>query len=164
MLLDASFDGPVKTDYFALHRAFERPAYIEPAPPPDPAMTSALQATPPWCREAEHRLAWILSRLENWDGYGAARVGHETVRRAWSFLRDVMPPEGAAPDIGPTKDGQLQLDWHRSNADLEIRMRPTGEFEVSFEDLRSPDRSWDDLVTTDIRRVQDAIREISERT
>jgi len=162
MLLDASFDGPARVDYFALHRAFERPAYTESAPPADPAMTFALQTAPTWCGEAEKRLAWILSLPENWDGKGARRVEHETVRRAWSFLRSIMPTNAAAPDIGPTKDGQLLLEWHRQLADLEIRMRATGEFEVAFEDIREPERSWDDVVTVDIERVINAVREISE--
>jgi len=126
-------------------------------------MTSALQKAPGWCAEAEKRLAWILSLPGNWDGNGARRVEHETVRRAWSFLRAIMPADAAAPDIGPTKDGQLLLEWHRRSADLEIRMHPTGEFEVAFEDIRAPERSWDDVVTVDIERVIDAVREISER-
>jgi hypothetical protein len=163
MLLDASFDGPVKLDYFALHRSLERPAFIEPAPAPDPAMTSALQPAS-WCAEAERRLAWLLSLPENWDGYGASPIEHETVRRAWAFLRAVMPANALAPDIGPTKDGQLQFEWHRRTADLEIRMRSNGEFSVAFEDLSLPDRSWDGIVTTDLRRLLDIIREIPERT
>jgi hypothetical protein len=162
MLLEASFDGPVRVDYFALHRAFERPAYVESAPPADPAMTPTLLAAPRWCAEAEKRLAWVLSLPENWDGTGARRVGGEAVRRAWSFLSSIMPTEAPAPDIGPTKDGQLQLEWHRRSADLEIRMRPTGEFEVAFEDLDQPEQSWDDVVTVEIERVTDALRQISE--
>lgn len=161
--LDASFDG-ARSDYFALHRAFERPAFVEPAPPVDPAMTSPFQFAT-WCTGAELRLEWIFALPDNWDGYGAAHVEHETIRRAWAFLRRVMPPEGATPDIGPTKDGQLQFDWHRLTADLEIRMRPTGDFAVVFDDLQQPERSWDGVVTAaDFPRVLDAIREISERT
>lgn len=163
MLLDASFDGPVRVDYFALHRAFERPAYIESAPPADPAMTPLLQTMPGWCAEAGKRLAWILSLPENWDGNGARRVEHETVRRAWAFLRAIMPTDAAAPDIGPTKDGQLLFEWHRRSADLEIRMRPTSELEVAFDDIQEPERSWDEVVTADMERVVDAVREISER-
>jgi len=74
-----------------------------------------------------------------------------------------MSTEAPAPDIGPTKDGQLQLEWHRRSADLEIRMRPTGEFEVAFENLDQPEQSWDDVVTGEIERVTDALRQISER-
>jgi hypothetical protein len=161
-LLDASFDG-ARPDYFALHRAFERPAFVSPEPPLDPAMTSPFRPAA-WWTGVDSRLAWILALPENWDGYGAGRVEHEAVRRAWTFLRRVMPPEGATPDIGPTKDGQLQFEWHRLSADLEIRMLPTGEFAVAFDDLRQPEKSWDRVVTaTDFPRVLDAIREISGR-
>ena len=42
-------------------------------------------------------------------------------------------------------------------------MRPTGEFEVAFENLDQPEQSWDDVVTGEIERVTDALRQISER-
>jgi hypothetical protein len=160
MLLDASFDGPVKADYFALHRAFERPAVIHPAP--DPAMTAAWQV-PPWAHDVERRLAWILSLPKNWDGFSAAPVARETVRRALAFLGVVMPLDAPAPDIGPTKDGHVQFEWHRATGDLEIKMRPNGEFVVSFDDLDAPERSWEDTVTVDLQRTRDAIREICGR-
>ncbi|HTS47394.1 MAG TPA: hypothetical protein VMH05_05590 [Bryobacteraceae bacterium] len=163
LLLDASFDGQsAGLNYFALHRAYERPGYVEFAPPTDPAMTLADPPAPGWCLKVQSRLAWILGLPDNWDGYGAKRVEHETVRRAWSFLRAVMPPDALTPDIGPTKDGQLQFDWHRDSADLEIRMRGGGEFEIAFDDVGEPDQSWED-VTTDSQRAIDAIREISKR-
>jgi hypothetical protein len=159
--LDASFDGSVRSDYFTFYRTLERSAFYAPGPEPGPAMTSALQLAP-WCIAAEQRLAWILSLPENWDGYGAAQVDHATVRRAWAFLRAVMPTDGLAPDIGPTNDGQLLFEWHRAGADFEIRIRPSGEFSVAFDDLRQPDRSWDETITPDhLQRVSDVIREIS---
>jgi hypothetical protein len=160
--LDASFD-PVISDYFALHRAIERPAFVEPAPTPDPAMTSPLQRVV-WSADAERRLAWISSLPDDWDGYGAAQIEHETVRRAWAFLRRIMPPDAPAPDIGPTKDGQLQFEWHRTTCDLEIRMRSSRDFAVAFDDLSEPKNSWDEVITaTDFQRVLNAVREISER-
>jgi hypothetical protein len=162
LLLDASFE-PVGADYFALHRAIERPAFVQPAPTPDPAMTAPSQR-PTWSDAVEQRLAWILSLPDNWDGYGAAHVEHETVRRAWSFLGRVIPPDGEAPDIGPTKDGRLQFEWHRLNCDLEIRMRSAPDFEVAFDDPRDPGRSWDEIIsTTDHRRTLAAVREASGR-
>lgn len=158
--LDASFE-PVRADYFALHRAIERPAFVEPAP--DPAMTAPSQRAA-WSDAVEGRLAWILSLPDNWDGYGAAHVEHETVRRAWSFLGRVIPPDGEAPDIGPTKDGQLQFEWHRTSCDLEIRMRPTRDFDVAFDDLRDPERSWDEVIAaSDDQRTLAAVREASRR-
>jgi hypothetical protein len=159
---DASFDGAILTDYFALHKARERPAFIEQAREPDPAMTAPQPAQ--WYAVVESQLGWISSLRENWDGYGAAPVDHAAIRRAWRFLREVMPVDAIAPDIGPTKVGLLQFDWHTDTADLEIRMRPAGEFAVSFDDIRSPERSWEDLVAIDdLRRVSEAIREISGR-
>jgi hypothetical protein len=161
--LDASFDG-AGTDYFALHKAVERPAFIESAAPADPAMTAPFRSAA-WCAAAESRLGWILALPANWDAQGASRVEHEVIRRAWAFLQRVMPLDGAAPDIGPTKDGQLQLEWHKTAADLEIRMRPAGEFSVAFDDIERPERSWEGVVTSaDLARVLEAVREISERT
>jgi len=164
MPLDASFFGPPTTDYFALNSnpRFQRPAFVEQAYLVDPSMTS--NSIAPWRDAVEKKLEWIASLGANWDGYGAAAVRREMLDRALRFLDAVMPSKGVTPDIGPTKDGYLQFDWHLLSTDLEIRMRPAGEFEVSFDDLEHPERSWDAIVTADLRRVVEIISEVSGRS
>jgi hypothetical protein len=107
------------------------------------------------------RLEWIASLPPNWDGYGAARVGKETVERAFLFLQAVMPAATPAPDIGPTKDGYLVFEWHRLGADLEIRMRSPSEYEVSFDDIDHPERSWESVVKANLRSVVQALGDIA---
>jgi hypothetical protein len=161
MHLDASFGGSPPTDYFALHGSsrFQRPAFIEPAPNVDPAMSSA-PAPARWTDRARERLGWIASLQPNWDGYGAARVSRETIERAFLFLQAVMPATAPAPDIGPTKDGYLAFEWHRLSADLEIRMKSPSEYEVSFDDIDHPEKSWESVVGANLRSVVQAIGDI----
>lgn len=164
MPLDASFGGPPPTDYFSLHGSprFQRPAFVEPAPDVDPAMTSVVTPAQ-WIDLVRERLEWIASLAPNWDGYGAARVGKETIERAFRFLQVVMPVTAPAPDIGPTKDGYLVFEWHRLGADLEIRMRSPSEYEVSFDDIDDPEKSWNSTVTANLRSVVQGISDIMRR-
>src|SRR4051812_46654805 len=114
MLVDASFGGPPATDYFSLHSSsgFHRPAFVEGAPNTDPAMTS-FDALARWTEPVRTRLKWIESLPPNWDGHDAAKVSRQALDQAMLFLKKVMPLAGPAPDIGPTKDGQLVFEWHR---------------------------------------------------
>jgi hypothetical protein len=164
MQLDASFVGPPPTDYFSLYASprFQRPAFIEPAPPVNPAMTS-VDRVAPWLEQAQERLEWIATLKPNWDGYGAAAVSKETIEQALRFLLAVMPSSAVTPEIGPTKDGYIQFEWHRLTADLEIRMRSTDSYEISFDDIGNPKNSWEETLTIDLHRAVDAIREISNR-
>jgi hypothetical protein len=164
MPLDASFGGPPPTDYFALHGTprFQRPAFIEPAPNLDPAMTSA-PALAKWIDPVVDRLEWIAMLPPNWDGYGADPVSKEIVDQAISFLKAIMPAAAPPPDIGPTKDGYLVFEWHRLGADLEIRMRSPSRYEVAFDDIDQPERSWERTVSTDVHDVVRAIGDIMGR-
>jgi hypothetical protein len=165
MQLDASFEGPPPTDYFSLHGSprFQRPAFIEAAPAVDPAMTPV--ATPAtWIEPVRERLEWIASLPSGWDGYGAARVGKETIERAFRFLQAVLPAAAPAPDIGPTKDGCLVFEWHRIGTDLEIRMRSPSDYEVSFDDNDHPEKSWEAMVSANLHLVVQAIGDITTRT
>lgn len=165
MTLDASFGGLPTTDYFSLHGSlrFQRPAFIERAPNADPAMTSTY-ALAGWIEPVRRRLEWIGSLPPNWDGYGAATVSRQTLEQAMLFLGAVMPVSGPAPEIGPTKDGHLVFEWHRSTADLEIRMRSTTHYEVAFDDIEEPERSWEAVVKTDVRPAVQAIGDIASRS
>lgn len=54
----------------------------------------------------------------NWDSYGAASISPEAIATASQFLQ---------PDIVPTSQGGIQLEWHNFGIDLEIEITPAGK-------------------------------------
>ena len=58
---------------------------------------------------------------ENWDGYGAASIGAETITNALSVL-DIVLRSTPVPDIVPNANGTLSFEWETVDgfAHLEI--------------------------------------------
>ncbi len=48
--------------------------------------------------------------VENWDGYGAARISDLTLQNTLLFIR-LLPDGIALPEIAPEPDGSISLDW-----------------------------------------------------
>lgn len=70
---------------------------------------------------AEAKVDEIELMAENWDGYGAIQIAHETaknVKAALSRLCNLVP----IPDITPNPNGTISLEWESTKgfAHLEI--------------------------------------------
>lgn len=76
-----------------------------------------------------HELVQVYSECRNndWDGYGAERVGNSSYELAWALL-DVLPAGTPPPTIGAEPDGQLTLEWYRAPyRTLSVSVDPLGE-------------------------------------
>jgi len=87
---------------------------------------ATIEATnPPWIREVDKKLEQLRKLEPNWDGEGAPPVSFECCISALMFLLESAANETPAPQIVPTSEGGLQLEWHRNGIDLEVRFSPT---------------------------------------
>jgi hypothetical protein len=82
------------------------------------------ETSPPWIREVNKRLEYLRKLKPNWDGEGAPSIDFECCISSLTFLLERAANETPAPQITPTSDGGLQLEWHVSGIDLEIRFSP----------------------------------------
>ena len=75
----------------------------------------------------------------NWDSYGARTVQVASVERACAFLLDVMQATTPAPQVTPSADGGLVLEWHRAGLDVEVRISPSDPTSVYWYRRESDD-------------------------
>ncbi len=73
-----------------------------------------------------------LSRLEdNWDGHFAHPPRHDVVERVATLL-DKLPPAIPIPDVNPSNDGGVILEWEEPGIEVLLLIGPT-DVEVSIE-------------------------------
>ena len=87
-----------------------------------------------WIRRAVESLESLLALEEDWDSYGARKINQHAARAALILLENVMDDQAPSPSIVPTPAGNIQLEWHESEIDLEVEITPNSTFLISFED------------------------------
>lgn len=102
-------------------------------------------STSTWFRDAVEE-ALNLTRLpNNWDSYGgrspSLRVAVATAELLGLLAQEDIP----RPQIVPTSDGGIQLEWHRQGADLEIVIVSAVRARVWFDDLITGDTLEDEV-------------------
>ncbi len=58
-----------------------------------------------------------------WDGYRAKPVNYLTVDFAMRMLESICPSETSVPHLIPGVDGDLQIEWHTAEEDIELHVR-----------------------------------------
>lgn len=68
---------------------------------------------------------WALGRLpDNWDGYGALSVDYMAQKIAVNLLTGLMKFEIPRPDILPTANGGVALEWETAQINLALEINP----------------------------------------
>jgi hypothetical protein len=76
----------------------------------------------------------------NWDGYGAAPIGEETLFQACSFL-EALPLGTRAPSVGAEPDGHITFEWYRSpRRTLSVSVSP--ESDLHYAALVGPAKAY----------------------
>lgn len=108
----------------------------------------------------------VLSKLErlldlppNWDTYGSKQIARTAFKTTLALLFSIANSGAQPPSVVPMSDGGLQLEWHTSNADLELAVSPTGEVEV-FLDTRDGE-TWDGPLAGSRDRLERFLRYVS---
>jgi len=93
---------------------------------------------PQWISDISKTIQGFVDRLpENWNSYGAKRIQPELTAAAIRLLVEIVQPETPKPEVVPTADGGVQIEWHVRGIDLEIKILSQEKLGVSFEDLGS---------------------------
>jgi len=127
-----------------------------------------------WISPCVERLTHVLTLAENWDSYGATGVQLNSVLGAIRFLANVMAVETPVPYIGPSRNGNVVLEWHTPKGDLEVEVlsngnpQPFSAAELPDCDVKIfysrgiDDTNIDDLVTRDMNVAKTALKELTE--
>lgn len=87
----------------------------------------------PWFRQTLKRFLRLMALRDNWNGYGERAVHEDAVKRAMSVLREVGV-DGPPPDVVPTAEGGVQLEWAGAGWEIEVEVRPVGPAAVLIAD------------------------------
>lgn len=110
--------------------------------------------------QALARINQLASLDEGWDSYGARAVQPDSAIHAVRLLAAVISAGAPLPEIVPTTEGGIQLEWHRSGADLELEITPRSAVEVF---LRFPDeQTWEGPLANNKWRLEQFLAIISD--
>jgi hypothetical protein len=75
-----------------------------------------------WRDEAIARLTKLTQLEEGWDGYGGLPVSFENACFALRVLDAICPVDAPTPQMVPGVNGDLQIEWHEKNTDIELHV------------------------------------------
>jgi hypothetical protein len=91
-----------------------------------------------WKERVVQRLEYLIRLERGWDGYNARNVQFPIAVFAISMLDSICGPSTKAPDIVPGADGDLQIEWHTLNGDIELDVRAPNVV-VAWRSTENPD-------------------------
>src|SRR5579875_1870430 len=89
-----------------------------------------------WQVEVLNRLVKLVSLPADWDGYGAREIRRDAAMFALELLQHTMRSRTPVPQVVPSSDGGVQLEWHEKSIDLELHIAAPYDCEIWFHDGR----------------------------
>ena len=117
-----------------------------------------------WHMEVVDDLYGILALNDNWDSYGATRFSSDVAKAVTSLLLDIMQADTPAPQVVPSANGSIQLEWHTDGIDLEIEVRSLFSFHVFFNDERNEESEWQGEIKYDLTNLVHYVNLLTERS
>jgi hypothetical protein len=119
--------------------------------------------SPAWLMSAKAQLV-ELSRLQRgWDSYNAEPISTVASKAAMGLLRQLSGPDTPRPDLVPTVDGSVQIEWHTHGIDLEVQILSSTRMRVCIEDARGQLDPLEDELQYDLRTLSEAVQVLSSR-
>ncbi len=98
--------------------------------------SSSTPANESWLTQATSRLEQLGALTYGWDGLDGLPIKPACIEAVAQFISsDVVLKVETKPDIVPTSDGGLQVEWHSQLIDLIIEVDPNIESSYYLSDL-----------------------------
>lgn len=107
----------------------------------------------PWLQA---RIDHLLSLEPNWDSYGARRVAWESALTAASLVAGLVEQGIAAPDVMPTVDGGISIEWHRPQWEFVLEVAQASPIAAYFYDSAT-NEEWEEADATAAMASVDAV-------
>ena len=116
----------------------------------------------PWTEAVKNRLDELGRLPVGWDGYGGQPVSFSVANFALIILNGVCAAEANAPHIVPGTRGDIQLEWHTAEGDIELHI--TAPYRVhAWRKIARVDDDGEELnLSTDFTVVRNWLREFAE--
>lgn len=116
-----------------------------------------------WQVAVKQRLEELIRLEEGWDGYTAFPVSFNNAMFAFRMLESICRQDTLAPQIVPGPSGDLQIEWHTPQGDIELWVRGPNNVHAWREMYESEEGEEIDL-TTDFSAVSEWVKEVTEKT
>ena len=75
-----------------------------------------------WFESIKRRLEYLVQLQFGWDGYNGLPVNFDNAYFALKMLENICDVDTPAPQIVPGTNGDLQIEWHTLNGDIELHV------------------------------------------
>ena len=113
-----------------------------------------------WQATAKSRLEDLIRLNEGWDGYLAFPVSFDNAMFAYQMLDSIARPETPPPQIVPGPSGDLQIEWHLAQGDIELWVRGPNNVHAWRSTVDGRDEEIE--LSTDFAVVATWLKEITE--
>lgn len=79
-----------------------------------------------WVKRVVPQLLNLAELPQDWDSYGGVAPSRDFVEQIIGTLKCLDVSPDVAPAAVPGSDGEIQLEWHIGNRDLELEFSPDG--------------------------------------
>lgn len=101
-----------------------------------------------WFYDVLIKLRRIGQLEENWDSYGAPAIKSSIVVSTLQILNSLMRKNIPIPEMVPTSNGGIQLEWHTNSVNFEITVISPVQANVVWDDDNNPQDFTDRLMST----------------
>lgn len=106
-----------------------------------------------WRDEVVRRLNVLCALPLGWDGYGAGPVSFQNAHFALRVLDSVCGVDAPAPSVIPGVSGDLQLEWHAIDSDVELHIRSPYDVHAWRETEETGDDGEELFLTSDFTAI-----------
>lgn len=115
-----------------------------------------------WLDEVADRLEELIRLPSGWDGYHGDPVSFLNASFALQMLNNICGAETRAPQIVPGIEGDLQIEWHTLQGDIELHVKGPNSVHA-WRAMVGGDPDGEELdLTVDFGTVAQWVREITE--
>ncbi len=132
---------------------------------PDLQTTPLILITEPireWRDAAIARLNELVRLDRGWDGYRGLPVSFENANFALRMLEATCRADAPVPQIVPGANGDLQIEWHAQNTDIELHVRAPNDVHAWRMTPATQPNGEEIFLTNDFTVVANWVKEIAE--
>jgi hypothetical protein len=115
-----------------------------------------------WHRDVVERLNELTSLSRGWDGYQAPPVSFDTAHFAMQMLEAITRENATSPQIVPGTSGDLQVEWHTDNGDVELHVIRPGRVSAWRHGVDTAEEGEELALTNDFTAVAAWVRMVTE--
>ena len=115
-----------------------------------------------WREPVTKRLNELVKLQQGWDGYRGVAVTFENAFFAIEVLKVCCGLNTPTPQIVPGVSGDLQIEWHLENGDIELHIRAPYDVQAWHTDMNSGSEGKEILLTNDFAAVATWIKILTE--